>query len=312
MRIVFMGTPDIAAGVLKVLINSDHEISCVVTQPDKPNGRGNGITFSPVKKLALENGIEVLQPLKASAPEFEDKLKEYNPDIIVVVAFGQILKKNILELAKYGCVNVHASLLPKYRGASPIQWAVINGEKETGITIMQMDPGIDTGDIILQEKIKLAPDETAGSLFDRLTFLAGPVLLQALDRIEAGTAEFIHQDNDKATYVSVLKKSMGKLDFSFSAVEIERLIRGLIPWPGAYTFINGKMLKIWKSVVASEYDKIEALPGQIRIVDNAFFIGTLDSPLEILELQIEGKKRMPAYDFLRGTAIEDGMMTDNI
>ena len=309
MKIVFMGTPDIAAGVLKDLNDSKHEIVCVVTQPDKPNSRGNEIIFSPVKKMALECGLEVLQPLKASSEEFAEKLKSYKPDIIVVVAFGQILKKNILELAKYGCVNVHASLLPKYRGASPIQWAVINGEEETGITIMQMDPGIDTGDIILQEKIKLAPDETAGSLFDRLTFLAGPVLLQALDRIEAGTAEFIHQDNDKATYVSVLKKSMGKLDFSFSAVEIERLIRGLIPWPGAYTFINGKMLKIWKTCIASEEEKIKAEPGQIRIKDNALFIGTGDGALEIHELQLEGKKRMPAYDFLRGTSITDGEYT---
>ena len=309
MRIVFMGTPDIAAGVLKVLINSDHEISCVVTQPDKPNGRGNGITFSPVKKLALENGIEVLQPLKASAPEFEDKLKEYNPDIIVVVAFGQILKKNILELAKYGCVNVHASLLPKYRGASPIQWAVINGEKETGITIMQMDPGIDTGDIILQEKVTLAEDETAGSLFDRLTELAGPVLLRALSLIEEGKAEFIPQNNDEASYVSMLNKSMGKLDFSLGSIELERLIRGLIPWPGAFTFVNGKMLKIWKACISSEEDNVDAAPGQIRITNNALFIGTADRPLEILELQTEGKKRMPAYDFLRGTAIKDGEFT---
>ena len=309
MKIVFMGTPDIAAGVLKELIASEHEISCVVTQPDKPNGRGNGITFSPVKKLAMENGIEVLQPQKASAPEFEDKLKEYAPDIIVVVAFGQILKKNILELAKYGCVNVHASLLPKYRGASPIQWAVINGEKETGITIMQMDPGIDTGNIILQEKLSLAEDETAGSLFDRLTEMAGPVLLKALSMIEAGTAILIPQNNDEATYVSMLSKSMGKLNFNTGAVELERLIRGLIPWPGAYTYVNGKMLKIWKTCISSEEDNIEAEPGQIRIKDNAFFIGTSDKPLEILELQIEGKKRMPAYDFLRGTAIKDGDYT---
>ena len=309
MKIVFMGTPDIASGVLKELISSEHEILCVVTQPDKPNGRGNEITFSPVKKLAMENGIEVLQPQKASAPEFEEKLKEYAPDIIVVVAFGQILKKNILELAKYGCVNVHASLLPKYRGASPIQWAVINGEKETGITIMQMDPGIDTGDIILQEKIELAPDETAGSLFDRLTDLAGPVLLKALSLIEEGKAVFIPQNSDEATYVSMLKKSMGRLDFSFKAIEIERLIRGLIPWPGAYTFINGKMLKIWKTCVAGAEENVKAEPGQIRIKDNALFIGTGEGTLEILELQMEGKKRMPAYDFLRGAAITDGEYT---
>ncbi|MBR4343814.1 MAG: methionyl-tRNA formyltransferase [Lachnospiraceae bacterium] len=312
MKIVFMGTPDIAAGVLETLIASEHDIAAVVTQPDKPNSRGNAIIFSPVKDVALKAGIRVLQPVKASSDEFALTLKEINPDIIVVVAFGQILRKNVLELAKYGCINVHASLLPKYRGASPIQWAVINGEKETGITIMQMDPGIDTGDIILQEKLELREDETAGSLFDRLTEMAGPVLLKALKQINDGTAVRTPQDENGATYVSMLKKSMGRINFNHKAEELERLIRGLVPWPGAYTFVDGKMLKIWKAVVASECDKVEALPGQIRIVDNAFFIGTLDRPLEILELQNEGKKRLPAYDFLRGTSIEDGMMTDNI
>lgn len=310
MKIVFMGTPDIAAGVLEVLIGSEHEVAAVVTQPDKPNQRGNGITFSPVKNLALKAGIPVLQPEKASSQDFENELKKINPDIIVVVAFGQILRKNILELARFGCVNVHASLLPKYRGASPIQWAVINGEKETGITIMQMDAGIDTGDIILQEKITLNDDETAGSLFDRLTELAGPVLLKALTEIENGTAVRTVQNEAEASYVTMLRKSMGRLNFNHKAVEIERLIRGLIPWPGAYVYVDGKMLKIWKACVADEEENIEALPGQIRIVDNALFIGTEDRPLQILELQLEGKKRMPAYDFLRGTSISDGFMTD--
>ena len=310
MKIAFMGTPDIAAGVLDALIKSTHEVVCVVTQPDKPNSRGNEIVFSPVKKLAIKNGIDVLQPVKASAEEFVETLSGYHPDIVVVVAFGQILKKNVLEMARFGCVNVHASLLPKYRGASPIQWAVINGEKETGITIMKMDPGIDTGDIILQEKILLDKEETAGSLFDRLTELAGPVLLKALTEIENGTAVFTPQDGDGATYVSMLKKSMGKLNFNHSAVELERLIRGLIPWPGAYTFVNGKMIKIWKAVVASEEDEVKAAAGQIRIVDNAFFIGTENIPLQILELQLEGKKRMPASDFIRGTAIADGSFVE--
>ena len=310
MKIAFMGTPDIAAGVLETMIGSEHEVVCAVTQPDKPNTRGNEIIFSPVKKLALRCGIDVLQPVKASADDFVETLKGYGPDIIVVVAFGQILKKNVLELARFGCVNVHASLLPKYRGASPIQWAVINGEKETGITIMKMDPGIDTGDMILQEKTELAPDETAGSLFDKLTVMAGPVLLKALSQIEDGTAVYTPQDNDKATYVSMLKKSMGKLNFNNGAEELERLIRGLIPWPGAYTFVNGKMLKIWKAQVAAEDEDIKAEAYQIRIADNAFFIGTADKPLQILELQLEGKKRMPASDFIRGTAIADGSFAE--
>ena len=311
MKIVFMGTPDIAKGVLETLIDSEHDVVAVVTQPDKPNSRGNGIVLSPVKELALEAGIPVLQPEKASAEDFVLKLKSLNPDIIVVVAFGQILRKNVLEIAKYGCVNVHASLLPKYRGASPIQWAVINGEKETGITIMQMDSGIDTGDIILTEKLELSADETAGSLFERLTCIAGPVLLKALKQIENGTAVRTPQDEEDATYVSMLKKSMGRINFHHRAEELERLIRGLIPWPGAYTFVSGKMLKIWKACIASEDEDIEAAPGQIRIVDNALFIGTEDRPLELLEVQLEGKKRMPAYDFLRGTVIEDGTLTDN-
>lgn len=308
MKIIFMGTPDIAAGILDSLINSEHEIVCVVTQPDRPNGRGNEIIFSPVKKRAIEAGIDVIQPEKVSSEESADKLKSYDADIIVVAAFGQILRKNILELTRFGCINVHASLLPKYRGASPIQWAVINGEKETGITIMQMDAGVDTGDIILQEKTELKDDETAGSLFDRLSRMGGPVLLKALTMIENGTAVKTPQNEASATYVSMLKKSMGKLNFEHSAVELERLIRGLIPWPGAYTYADGKMLKIWKAVIASEDEEVDAEPGQIRIVDNALFIGTLDRPLEILELQLEGKKRMPSYDFLRGSSLVDGMI----
>ena len=203
MKIVFMGTPDIAGEVLKCLIDSRHEIQAVVTQPDKPNQRGNGISFSPVKQIALNAGIQILQPEEASSEVFVSILKEINPDVIVVVAFGQILRKNILDLPKYGCINVHGSLLPKYRGASPIQWAVINGDKETGVTIMHMDAGIDTGDMILQEKIELTEDETAGSLFDRIAAMSGPVLLKALDEIEAGTAERIPQNNEKASYVGM-------------------------------------------------------------------------------------------------------------
>ena len=309
MKIVFMGTPDIAAGVLDSLILAKYDIIGVVTQPDKPNQRGNGIVYSPVKQRALEAGLTVFQPVKASDESFVQVIRDLAPDVIVVVAFGQILKNNILSLPKYGCINVHASLLPKYRGASPIQWAVINGEKETGITIMHMDAGIDTGDMILQKKIALAPDETAGSLFDRLTEMAGPTLIEALKSIEDGSAVSTPQNNDEATYVSMLKKSMGHLSFEHSAEELERLIRGLIPWPGAYTFVNGKMLKIWKACIAEDYENVEAAAGQIRIADNAIFIGTADKPLEILELQIEGKKRMSAGDFIRGTVIADGTFT---
>lgn len=315
MKIVFMGTPDIAAGVLDALINSRHEVVAVVTQPDKPNARGNEIVFSAVKKRALESDIPVYQPLKASAPEFVSVLAEIKPDIIVVAAFGQLLKPNLLELPKYGCINVHASLLPKYRGASPIQWAVINGDKESGVTIMHMAAGLDTGDIILQERLELAEDETAGSLYDRLTAMSGPVLLEALDRIEDGTAQSIPQNDEESSYVSVLTKAMGRLDFERNAVELERLIRGLIPWPGAYTYVNGKMLKLWKvgvydPAMVGDGEAVKAAAGQLRIVDGGLYIGTGDGILEVFELQLEGKKRMFTSDFLRGSNFMDGVFVD--
>lgn len=298
MRVVFMGTPEIAAMVLDTLIRSKHEVAAVVTQPDKPNSRGNAVIYSAVKKLAIENDIPVLQPLKASSEESVAEIASYRPDIIVVAAYGQILRENLLNLPKYRCINVHASLLPKYRGASPIQWAVINGDEESGISIMYMEKGLDTGDVILQKSLKLAPDETAGTLHDRLGELAGPVLLEAMDMIENGTADPIPQDDSKSTYVSMLDKSMGELDFTRSSEELERLIRGLIPWPGAFTYINGKMLKIWKAGIG---DVSGLKPGEIytgRVGE--LYIGTANGSLNILELQLEGRKRMFTSDFLRG------------
>lgn len=298
MRVVFMGTPEIAAGVLKALIASRHEVVGAVTQPDKPNSRGNAIIYSDVKKLALEYNIPVFQPEKVSDESFVEELRALNPDIIVVAAYGQILRSNVLELPKYRCINVHASLLPKYRGASPIQWAVINGEEETGVTIMYMEKGLDTGDMILSRSIKLDEKETAGSLHDRLMELAGPVLLEAMDMIEEGTANPVPQNNDEATYVSVLKKEMGELDFSQDSVTLERLVRGLDPWPGAFMHYSGKIIKLFKVEPA---DCAGAVPGQLFTVGrDRLFVGTGDGCLEILELQLEGRKRMSAADFLRG------------
>ena len=298
MRVVFMGTPEIAAMVLGSLIGSRHEVAAVVTQPDKPNSRGNAVIYSPVKQLALEHDIPVLQPIKASSEESVAEIASYEPDIIVVAAYGQILRENLLNLPKYRCINVHASLLPKYRGASPIQWAVINGDEETGISIMYMEKGLDTGDVILQKSLKLDPDETAGSLHDRLGELAGPVLLEAMDMIENGTADPVPQDDSQSSYVSMLDKSMGELDFTKNSEELERLIRGLIPWPGAYTRINGKMLKIWKAAVG---DVKGLKPGEIyTAIPGELYIGTGDGSLNILELQLEGRKRMFTSDFLRG------------
>lgn len=308
MKVVFMGTPEIAAGVLKCLIASRHEVAAVVTQPDRPNGRGNSIIYSDVKKVALEYDIPVLQPEKASNEEFVEKLRNIAPDIIVVVAYGQILRSNVLELPRYRCINVHASLLPKYRGASPIQWAVINGEEETGVTIMYMEKGIDTGDMILTEKLKLAEDETAGTLHDRLMDIAGPTLLKAMDMIEDGSAKPVAQDDSQATYVTMLDKSLGNLDFDAPAQNLERLVRGLIPWPGAFTYIEGKMIKLWKCAVSDEILADGPVPGRYFTNERGrLFIETSQGSLEVLELQAEGKKRMLTGDFLRGHALGTGM-----
>ncbi|MBP1754141.1 MAG: fmt, partial [Firmicutes bacterium] len=252
MKVLFMGTPDFAAVTLEKLIASKHELLGVVTQPDKQKGRGREVAFSPVKELAIQAGIPIYQPIKAKEPEFLELVKTISPEVIVVAAFGQILPKALLDIPTYGCINVHGSLLPKYRGAAPIQYSIIDGENETGITIMHMDVGIDTGDMILQEKLPIAADETGGSLFDKMAALGADLLLVALDQLEAGTAPRIAQDNDQATYVKILNKEMGKLDFHQPAVKLERLIRGLNPWPSAYTYLDGKTLKLWQAGVETE------------------------------------------------------------
>lgn len=267
MKVVFMGTPDFAVSTLEAIIQAGHEVAAVITQPDKQKGRGKEISMSPVKVKALEHNIEVFQPLKVRNPEFVDILKKISPDVIVVVAYGQILSKEILELPKYGCVNVHASLLPKYRGAAPIQWAVIDGEKEAGVTIMQMDEGLDTGDMLKVAKIELAPDETGGSLFDKLADLGAGTLVSTLAEIENGTARAVKQEGI-STYAGKLDKSLGKLDFTKDAITLERLIRGLNPWPSAYTVYNGRTLKIWKAAVC-ECDGLE--PGTIYDVTKNLF-----------------------------------------
>ncbi|MGN1084397.1 MAG: methionyl-tRNA formyltransferase, partial [Lachnospiraceae bacterium] len=227
MRAVFMGTPEIAAEVLKSLLLSKHEIVAVVTQPDRPKGRGKELAKSPVKILAEEHGITVLQPEKVKAPESVAQLKKLNPDVILVAAFGQILSKEILEFPKYGCLNVHASLLPEYRGAAPIQWAIIDGKEKTGITIMRMDEGVDTGDMICRKEIPIAPEETGGSLHDKLAAAGGPLLLEAMQQVEDKTAVYTPQNHEAHTYAKMLRKEMGKLDFTASAEYLERLIRGL-------------------------------------------------------------------------------------
>lgn len=313
MRAVFMGTPEIAAEVLKCVLNSRHEVLAVVTQPDKPKGRGHEMAFPPVKEVALAHEIPVLQPQKARDPEFLEELKNINPDIILVAAYGKLLPKEILELPKFGCINVHASLLPKYRGASPIQWAVINGDKTSGVTIMHMAEGMDTGDMILTKEIELAEDETAGSLHDRLAEIGGPLLLEAMDMLETGRAPRIRQNDEEATHVKMLDKAMGNLNFRQPAVLLERLIRGLNPWPSAYTKLNGKNMKIWKARVHSDeqLSKEEKLvePGTVVSVEkDGFGVLTGEGILFITELQLEGKRKMTAEEFLRGYELEAGTL----
>jgi methionyl-tRNA formyltransferase len=307
LKILFMGTPDFAAGILAELIISGHELIGVVTQPDKQKGRGREVSFSPVKELALEHGLALYQPLKVKEPDFLEKIKALAPEAIVVAAFGQILPKALLDIPEFGCINVHASLLPKYRGAAPIQYSIIDGEEETGITIMYMDAGIDTGDIILQEKLPISPQETGGSLFDKLKVLGAGLLLEALRGIEDGTAVRTPQDNDGATYVKTISKEMGKLDFSMSAVQLERLVRGLNPWPSAYTLLDGKTLKLWQAEAEESKTSPAALPGEVTEVRrDCIVIKTGDGNLAVKELQLEGRKRMPAGAFLRGYPITAG------
>jgi len=304
MRVVFMGTPDFAVPTLQAMIDH-HDVAAVVTQPDKPKGRGKTLAFPPVKEKALEYQIPVYQPVKAGDPEFVEILKKLKPDVIVVVAFGQILPKSILEIPKYGCINGHASLLPMYRGAGPIQWVVINGEKKTGITTMRMDEGLDTGDMIERAVVPINPKETGGSLFDKLMKVSGQLMVSTLEKLENGTAVFTPQGDGRTCYAPMLDKKMGNIDFSKPAKEIECLIRGLNPWPSAYTKLHGKSLKIWDADV-TEYDS-DAQPGTVLAVrKDAIIVQTGAKALALNEIQLAGKKRMPVSAFLLGYKVEVG------
>ncbi len=306
MRVIFMGTPDFSVGTLEALIEAGHEVVLAVTQPDKPKGRGKSMQFPPVKETALAHGIEVYQPVRVREQVCIDHLKQYEADIIVVVAFGQILPKEILDMPRYGCVNVHASLLPKYRGAAPIQWAVINGEQVTGVTTMRMDEGLDTGDMILKEEVVLKPEETGGSLFDRLAETGAALCVRTLAAIEDGSAVYTPQEHDKATHTTMIKKQLGEIVWEKSALELERLIRGLNPWPSAYTHLNGKTLKIWKAVV-KEQVQAHAEPGSVvEVFKDSILVQTGCGLLQLVEVQLEGKKRMTTDAFLRGFPLETG------
>ena len=307
MKIVFMGTPDFAAVALKSLIEAGHEITMVITQPDKEKGRGKGIAESDVKVVAKEYGLPIYQPVRIKNEEsvkyLEDFMKKDPADVFVVAAFGQILPKSILDMPRLGCFNIHASLLPKYRGAAPIQWSIIDGEPETGVTIMKMDEGLDTGDMVAVSRVKIESNETGGSLFDKLAKEGGDLMVKTLPLIERGEVTCTKQNDEESTYAKMLSKDMGRLDFTKTATELERLIRGCNPWPGTFTSLNGRNLKIWEAGVSDK----NGAPGEIIDVNkDTFTIGCSEGGLVVRSLQIEGKKRMPAHDFMLGVKINLG------
>ena len=307
MKAVFMGTPDFAVGTLEELIHSRHEVAAVVTQPDKPKGRGKAMQFPPVKEVAVRENIPVYQPRRVRDPEFIKILKEIDPDVIVVVAFGQIIPQEIIDLPKYGCINVHGSILPKYRGAAPIQWAVIDGEKESGVTTMQMDAGLDTGDMLLKTIIPLEKEETGGSLFEKLSTAGAKLLIETLEKLEEGSIVPEKQGESPTPYAKMLTKEMGDLDWKKDAVLLDQLIRGLNPWPSAYTHLNGKTLKIWSAEVEERETKEK--PGTVVEVNKKELkVQTGKGILSLKEVQIEGKKRMEIDAFLRGNTVKEGIV----
>lgn len=309
MKVVFMGTPDFSVPSLHALIKAGHKIEAVVTQPDKPKGRGKSMQYTPVKEAAVKYGIPVFQPEKVKDPNFIEQLKSIDMDVIVVIAFGQILPESILNLPRFGCINVHASLLPSYRGAAPIQRVILDGKKTSGVTTMFMSEGLDEGDMIDKITILLDKKETFGSLHDKLSLEGAKLLLQTLEKIENGSAVRHKQDSELANYAFMIHKKTGSVDFHKTADEIERMIRGLDPWPSAYTKLDGKTLKLWEAEVTdAEY---QGIPGEIvEITDDSLIIKTGDKALVVKSLQLEGKKRMKVKDFLRGNNIKAGTILE--
>ena len=308
LRVVFMGTPEFALPSLEAVLRSGHKIVGVVTQPDRPKGRGKKLTPPPVKVWALERDLTVFQPEKVKNPEFITLLRELAPDIIITAAFGQILPKDILDIPPLGCINVHASLVAQIPGASPIQQALIDGETRTGITIMYMDEGMDTGDIILQNSTDIHPEERADELHDRLAVLGGQTLREALKLFKDGRPDGRPQEHDKATYCKKIDKSMGKIDWAESAVRIKNLVRGLTPWPGTFTFYEQQRIKVWK-IKEWEYSKSKAhIPGQVVVADEnqGLVVACGDGFARLTVIQGEGKKPMDDIEFLRGNPIPVG------
>lgn len=307
MKIVFMGTPDFAAGALEALIGAGYEVTAVVTQPDKPKGRSKELIPPPVKQCAQKYHIPVLQPRRIKTPEAIAELKQYPADIYIVAAFGQILSQEILDIPPYGCLNIHASLLPKYRGASPIQHVIIDGEEKTGVTIMQMDAGLDTGDMLYKKEVAIDAHDTYETLHDKLMALGGEAIVEALPLLEQGSLKPEKQQDSESCYASLIDKSMGRVDFNKEAVSLDRLIRGLTPWPSAFTTYRGKQLKIWRAEPDMAKETCGRAPGEIMETDKeSITVATGQGALKIYELQLEGKKRMTAHDFLLGVRIQPG------
>ncbi len=325
MKIIFMGTPDFAAGALEALLFAGYEVVCVVTQPDKPKGRSGRLQASPVKECALGHGIPVLQPRRIKTPEAVEDLKRYGADLYIVAAFGQILSQEILDIPRYGCLNIHASLLPKYRGASPIQHVILDGERETGITVMQMDAGLDTGDMLYKKSIPVEDTDTYSTLHDKLMALGGEAICEALPLLEQGRLTPVGQKEEESCYAPLISKDMGLLDFTKDAIVLERQIRGMNPWPSAYTTYKGRQLKVWRAQIPEATGAVpgEAVtsgtvtpgtvtpgtvtPGTVTAVGGDFIeIACGSGALRVYELQLEGKKRMSTHDFLLGVKLQAG------
>ena len=326
MKIVFMGTPDFARAALEKIIEAGHEVVLVVTQPDKPKGRSGELQVSDVKECALLHGLPVFQPVRIKLPENVAELRKYDADIYVVAAFGQILSQEILDIPRIGCVNIHASLLPEYRGAAPIQQAILDGRKETGVTIMQMAAGMDTGDILTQRTIPIAEDETGGGLFDKLSALGAELIVETLPKLERGEITPVPQDENRATKCGKLSKDMGRIHWSDDADKLRNLVRGLNPWPSAYTSLNKKSFKIWRAKALMELEfrqmakelgdgkdgvRAKALDDKaygtvMAVLRDSLVVLTGDGYLQLFEVQLEGKKRMPVKDFLMGYKLEVG------
>lgn len=307
MKIVFMGTPDFAVPSLEMLVSEGYEVVAAVTQPDKPKGRGNKLTAPPVKEFAIKNGIQVLQPAKIKTLEFVEQIRELQPDLLITAAYGKILSKELLEVPVLGCINVHGSLLPAYRGAAPINWAVINGEEKTGITTMFTDVGLDTGDMLLKRELDIGPDMTVGELHDKMAVLGAEVLRDTLLELKKGTLKRIPQDDSVSTYAPMMNKELGLIDWSKKASEIHNLVRGTDPWPGAYTLLEGNRMRVWKTALTKESaDSCQENGTILKVDDQGILVKGSDDNLLLLEVQFDSSRRMSVKEYIRGHEIKTG------